>query len=414
MLPTIAEITLATQRLLAGFGVGEGSIKHIVFSLLILIGLTFFLIGTRISGWLLNMVLTHASKNNLQESKIIHSLGLYKVPHRIANLIPIALLGVIVPLFKADFPDLLPMVVALLDTVFLLFLLLLLGAFLRAMCHFLKSQEHYNDKPLESYAQIIMLVLYFITFAFLYVKFTDKSITGFFGTLGAISAVLLLIFKDTIMGIVASIQVSMNDMVRVGDWITMNSYGADGDVIEINLTTVKVLNFDNTVTTIPTYALISDSFQNWRSMYKSGKRQIQRAIIIKPSTIKYLSPEDMERFKEIQLITHYITERQADIDSSNQNNTINKELLVNGRNLTNFGVFRKYIDSYLRQNSAIDHDAILMVRTLQPTEFGYPIEIYAFSKDTRWVNYEYIQSAIFDHITAAAPYFELEVCEYGG
>lgn len=411
MLPSIAKITQLTNILLADFGLSDANIKHVVFSLLILLGVVFFLVGRVISNWLLGIFLAQASKRNLKERQLLSSLGQYKVAHHMANLIPVILLGLIIPLFRVDFPELLPKAIAVLDTIFLWFVLRLFGAILKGMCHFLKTLDTYHDKPLESYAQIIMLVLYFIALAFLYVKFTDKSITGFFGTLGAISAVLMLIFKDTILGIVASVQVAMNDMVRVGDWITMETCGADGDVIEINLTTVKVRNFDNTVTTIPTYTLISDSFQNWRAMYESGNRQIQRSIIIKPTTIKFLTPEDVERMKKIQLTAQYLQERQADIDTSNVNNNVNKELMLNGRNLTNFGLFRKYIATYMAHNSAINQENAPIIRALQPTEYGYPIEIYAYVKDTRWANYEYIQAAIFDHITAAATYFDLEVCD---
>ena len=411
MLPSIAKITQLTNILLADFGLSDANIKHVVFSLLILLGVVFFLVGRVISNWLLGIFLAQASKRNLKERQLLSSPGQYKVAHHMANLIPVILLGLIIPLFRVDFPELLPKAIAVLDTIFLWFVLRLFGAILKGMCHFLKTLDTYHDKPLESYAQIIMLVLYFIALAFLYVKFTDKSITGFFGTLGAISAVLMLIFKDTILGIVASVQVAMNDMVRVGDWITMKACGADGDVIEINLTTVKVRNFDNTVTTIPTYTLISDSFQNWRAMYESGNRQIQRSIIIKPTTIKFLTPEDVERMKKIQLTAQYLQERQADIDTSNVNNNVNKELMLNGRNLTNFGLFRKYIATYMAHNSAINQENAPIIRALQPTEYGYPIEIYAYVKDTRWANYEYIQAAIFDHITAAATYFDLEVCE---
>lgn len=362
----------------------------------------------------MRIFLAQASKKNLKERQLLNSLGQYKVAHHMANLIPVILLGLIIPLFRVDFPELLPKAIAVLDTIFLWFVLRLLGAILKGMCHFLKTLDTYHDKQLESYAQIIMLVLYFIALAFLYVKFTDKSITGFFGTLGAISAVLMLIFKDTILGIVASVQVAMNDMVRVGDWITMETCGADGDVIEINLTTVKVRNFDNTVTTIPTYTLISDSFQNWRAMYETGNRQIKRAIFLKPSTIKFLSPDDVEKMKKIQLTAQYLQERQADIDTSNVNNNVNKELMVNGRNLTNFGLFRKYITTYIEHHPAINQVNAPIIRALQPTEAGYPIEVYAYVKDTRWANYEHIQGDIFDHISAAASYFDLELCELTG
>ena len=240
---------------------------------------------------------------------------------------------------------------------------------------------------------------------------TDTDIWKFLTGLGAVSAVLLLIFRDTILGFVASIQVSINDMVRIGDWITFEKYGADGDVIEINLATVKVQNFDKTITTIPTYALISDSFKNWRGMQSSGGRRIKRSVIIKQTSIKFLTTDSIESLKKIALITNYLEDRQAKIDASNEGAKVDKSIAINGRNMTNLGVFRKYIETYLESHSAINDEMIMMTRQLEPTTQGIPLEIYAFSSDKRWQNYEYIMADIFDHILAAVPYFDLEVFE---
>jgi len=240
---------------------------------------------------------------------------------------------------------------------------------------------------------------------------TGIPFLNFITGLGAASAVIILVFKDTILGFVASIQVSINDMVRIGDWITFEKYGADGDVIEITLATVKVQNFDKTITTIPTYALISDSFKNWRGMTTSGGRRIKRALFIKQETVKYLTKDEVDSLKKIQLITSYLNSRQEDIDNHNTEKGADKEWLINGRNLTNLGVFRKYIDSYLNNHSAINKDMMIMARQLAPTPQGIPLEIYAFSSDKRWENYEYIMSDIFDHLIAALPYFDLEIFE---
>lgn len=240
---------------------------------------------------------------------------------------------------------------------------------------------------------------------------TETDIWKFLTGLGAASAVLLLIFRDTILGFVASIQVSINDMVRIGDWITFEKYGADGDVIEINLATVKVQNFDKTITTIPTYALISDSFKNWRGMQSSGGRRIKRAIILKQQRIRFLTETDIEQLKKISLIKAYLENRQAKIKASNEEKEVDKSQIINGRNLTNLGVFRKYIETYLESHSAINDEMTLMTRQLAPTPKGIPLEIYAFSGDKRWENYEYIMADIFDHILAAVPYFDLEVYE---
>ena len=200
-------------------------------------------------------------------------------------------------------------------------------------------------------------------------------------------------------------------MVRIGDWITFEKYGADGEVTEINLATVKVQNWDMTITTIPTYALISDSFKNWRGMQNSGGRRIKRAIIIDINSIKHINDDTIEKLKKIHLITDYLQNKQNEINTFNTEKNINKSLLLNGRNLTNIGVFRKYIETYIENHSAINKDMFLMTRQLEPTTQGLPIEIYAFSSDKRWQNYEYIMADIFDHILASVSYFDLEVFE---
>ncbi|RQP15744.1 MAG: mechanosensitive ion channel protein MscS, partial [Parapedobacter sp.] len=238
-----------------------------------------------------------------------------------------------------------------------------------------------------------------------------KSPWAFLGALGAASAILMLVFKDTILGFVASIQVSTNDMVRVGDWIEMPKYGADGDVIEINLNTVKVQNWDKTITTIPTYYLITDSFKNWRGMQDAGGRRIKRAINIKISSIRYLSREEIERLSKIQLLASYIMERQAEIDRYNAETKADRSMPVNGRNMTNVGLFRQYINRYVQNHPQIRKDMTMLVRQLQPTEHGLPIEVYIFTSDIRWAIYEDIMSDIFDHLLSAIKYFELEVFE---
>ena len=245
--------------------------------------------------------------------------------------------------------------------------------------------------------------------------FIVNTLTGYstvsVASMSAASAIILLLFKDTILGFVASIQVTVNDMVRIGDWITFSKYGADGYVIEINLATVRVQNFDKTYTTIPTYSLTSDSFQNWRGMQESGGRRIKRAIHIKQNSVKFLTDKDIEEFKNIELIKPYLEHREKDNAEYNAKNNIDKSILINGKNQTNLGVFRKYIDAYLNENPAVNKDMFLMVRHLTPTEKGIPVEVYCFSKDKEWINYEHIQADIFDHLIAATSYFDLEVFE---
>lgn len=280
-----------------------------------------------------------------------------------------------------------------------------------ALKDYLKHKPRFSDKPIDSYIQVIMIVLWIFGITSFVLIMFDTTMKTLLTTFGAISALIFLIFKDTILGFVASIQVSVNDMVRIGDWITMDKFGADGDVIEINLATVKVRNFDNTTTTIPTYSLISDSFKNWRGMLNSNGRRIKRHLLIKAHSVKFVTPEEVEKYKQIQHISSYISHRQADIDKYNKANNIDKSNIVNGRNLTNLGLFRKYINQYILSHPGINKEMLLMVRYLQPTENGIPLEIYCFSKDKEWVNYEHIMADIFDHTMASIPYFDLEVFE---
>ena len=282
---------------------------------------------------------------------------------------------------------------------------------LKAIRDYLKDQPKYSDKPIDSYIQVIMIVLWIVGVGVIISKIFDITTNTLFGTLGAISAIVILIFRDTILGFVASVQVSLNDMVRIGDWITFDKYGADGDVIEINLATVKVRNFDNTTTTIPTYSLISDSFRNWRGMLDSDGRRIKRHILVKAKSIRFLNDDDLQKMKRIQLISHYIDVRQEEINKYNKTYNVDKSLSINGRNMTNFGLFRKYITNYLEHYPGINKNMILLCRQLQPTPHGMPLEIYVFSKDQRFEQYEYIMADIFDHIIASIAYFDLEIYE---
>src|SRR5690606_11315496 len=251
----------------------------------------------------------------------------------------------------------------------------------------------------------------FVAGIIIFSMLTGQSPWAFLGALGAASAILLLVFKDTIMGFVASIQVSTNDMVRVGDWIEMPKYNADGDVIEINLNTVKVRNWDKTITTVPTHYLVTDSFKNWRGMHSAGGRRIKRSISVKISSIRYLEKEEIDRLKKIQLLASYIDERQAEIDQYNAASGADPTMPVNGRKMTNVGLYRQYINRYTEQHPLIHKGYTMVVRQLQPTEHGLPIELYMYTSDTKWAVYENAMADIFDHLLASIKYFGLEVFE---
>jgi miniconductance mechanosensitive channel len=334
-----------------------------------------------------------------------------KVPRNIAHIFPLFVALELIPIVFADFDYFENMVRNGLQAFTILLILWIVRSFLNTLKDYFKTLPRLKDKPIDSYIQVIMIFAWVLGILSAFAIITGIEFIQFITTIGAASAVIILVFKDTILGFVASIQVSINDMVRIGDWITFEKYGADGDVIEINLSTVKVQNFDKTITTIPTYALISDSFKNWRGMEDSEGRRMKRALKIKLDSISYLSKDKIDELKKISLITAYLETRQADIDTYNTNNNINKELLLNGRNLTNIGVFRKYIETYIENHSGTNKEMMIMVRQLEPGTQGIPLEIYAFSSDKRWKNYEYIMADIFDHVIAAVPYFDLEIFE---
>lgn len=347
------------------------------------------------------------SKTNLDDIMIVH-----KVPRNIAHIVPLFIAYEIIPNIFFEhivWQNTIKKFILVLGIVFSVWGLRSVFGSIKT---YFKSVERLKDKPIDSYIQVIMIFVWltgvFATFAVV----TGISFWEFMTGLGTVSAVVILVFKDTILGFVASIQVSVNDMVRIGDWITFQKYGADGDVTEINLATVKVRNFDHTITTIPTYALISDSFKNWRGMTESNGRRIKRALNIRMASIRLLNSNDLENLSKIKLIREYIANKSSDITSYNSDNKVDKSLLINGRNLTNIGVFRKYIESYVENHSAINKDLMVMARQLQPGDNGLPIEIYAFSSEKRWQNYEYIIADIFDHIIAASSTFDLEIYEH--
>ena len=397
------------NHLVDNLNLTEASAKYLNMVMLLVVLLLFVFIVDFIIRKLLVKTFNQfasASKTNFDDLLVAN-----KVPRNIAHIIPLLIALEFTPFVFGDFPSFDGIIEKSLQVFAIILTLWIVRSLLNTLKDYLKTLPRLKDKPIDSYIQVIMIFAWVAGFMSAIAIVTDIPFLKFVTGLGAISAVIILVFKDTIMGFVASIQVSINDMVRIGDWITFEKYGADGDVIEINLSTVKVQNFDKTITTIPTYALISDSFKNWRGMTSSEGRRIKRSLFIKQDGIKYLTDTDVEKLKNIQLITSYLEGRQADIKTYNETNTINKELLLNGRNLTNIGVFRKYIDSYLKHHSAINKDMMIMARQLAPTTQGIPLEIYAFSSDKRWENYEYIMSDIFDHSLAALPYFDLEIFE---
>ena len=274
---------------------------------------------------------------------------------------------------------------------------------------FLKPEMH--NKPLDSLAQIANIINLFIGILMTYSIVTGNSVNQLLTVLGAASAVLILVFKDTILGFVGSIQLSSHDMVKVGDWVSIENYDANGTVLEIGVTAVKIQNFDRTITSVPTSVLVSDSFINWKGMQESGGRRIKRSLFIKQSSIRFLREEELDRFKKIHPLDTHIEKITEDKDKSNSEKGVDQSLLINKKNTTNFGLFRKYAQDYIKSLPVINTDMIVMVRQLQPTDKGIPLEIYAFSKAKEWVQYEHVMADIFDHLIASVPFFELEIFE---
>ena len=334
-----------------------------------------------------------------------------KTAKYIAHLIPLLFVYKSVPIILNEFVYWETVFGKLVGVYIVLLVLWIIRTIFNAIRDYLKQDPKFSDKPIDSYIQVIMIVLWIFGTIIIVSEIFDIDTKNLLAILGAISAIIILIFRDTILGFVASVQVSLNDMVRIGDWITFDKFGADGDVTEINLATVKVRNFDNTTTTIPTYSMISDSFRNWRGMLDSDGRRIKRYVLIKASSIRFMKDQEIENLKRIQLLTSYIQHRQDEIAKYNSSHNVDKTIAINGRNMTNFGLFRKYITQYLHNHPGLNKDMILLCRQLQPTQNGIPLEIYAFSNDKKFENYEYIMSDIFDHIFASIKYFDLEICE---
>lgn len=287
-----------------------------------------------------------------------------------------------------------------------------INALLKAFDDIYNNFDFANERPIKGYIQVVLIVIYSIAVLISISVLFGIDMTAIFTGMGAVAAIILLIFKDTILGLVAGVQLTANNMVKIGDWISMPSHNADGTVLEITLNTVKVQNWDKTISTIPTYALVTNSFSNWRGMEESGGRRIKRNIGIDMQSVKFCDDKMISKFKKIGYLQEYIDRKSNELLEYNKENSIDNSVLVNGRRMTNLGVFRKYLEEYLRHHPNINNEMTFLVRHLQPTEKGIPMEIYVFSKDQAWAKYEAIQADIFDHILAVLPEFELSVFQF--
>lgn len=330
---------------------------------------------------------------------------------KLGHIIPAIVISTLAPIVFSDYPGWTSFVIKLTDAFVALTIIRLIVSIISASDVLLSSSEKFKDKPISSFTQLAKILVYCIGAVFFLSILMERNPIYLFSALGAVSAVILLIFKDTILGFIASIQLAINDMVRLGDWVSVPKYGADGNVIEINLTTVKVKNWDNTITTVPTYSFVSDSFKNWRGMEESGGRRIRRSFNIKMASVKFCTDEMLARYEKISLAANHIQVKKAEIQQDNDARSVDMTSEVNGRRQTNIGIYRAYLLQYIQQNENINQNMTCMVRQLSPTESGVPIEVYCFSKIKAWVSYEGVQADIFDHVFASINHFDLEIFE---
>ena len=329
-----------------------------------------------------------------------------RVLEKLTSLVPALMLNLLVPIVLSNHPMVGSLVDRLLDVVVVVLIVRAIYAGLDAVNEVADVKLISRRLPVKSFVQLFKLFLFFVAIIVSISVLADQSPVYFLSGLGVATGLVMLVFRDTILGFVAGIQLAANRMVSKGDWIQMDKYGADGAVEEVSLTTVKVRNWDLTITMIPAYALVSDAFRNWRGMSESGGRRIKRAVNIDINSIKFLTEDDKQRLNKVNYLKEYLPKVISEISESNAKIT-DFDMPVNGRRLTNVGTFRAYLVEYLRHHEKVHKDMTLMVRQLAPTTEGLPIELYIFTNDTRWAYYEGIQADIFDHVYAVLPEFGL-------
>jgi miniconductance mechanosensitive channel len=389
-------------KFLSNYGLNS-NVSGLISSALIIISISVIVLA--INFVTRNIILSFFKRIAKSTSSTFDDLLIKNRVPRLLSFIPsLFFLYLIIPTYTDN-------LIIIIEALTILLFIVTVKSILSTVKDYFKLSPSLKHIPIDSYIQVIMIFLWFIGIILILSVLTGREIGTFLASLGALSAIIILVFRDTILGFVSSIQITVNDTVRIGDWITMKGSDADGTVIEVNLSTVKVQNFDNTITTIPTYKLVSDSFVNWRGMEESKGRRIKRSLLIKPSSIGFLKNNEIDELKKVKLITEYLNTKIKEIDSYNQKNNADKSMLLNGRNLTNLGVFRVYIEQYLKAHPMTNDDLTMMCRQLEPTSQGIPIQIYAFSKDKEWTKYEALTSDIFDHLLSSVKYFNLECFE---
>ncbi len=396
-----------SMNLLEKWGVPDTWITYInmLFLLTILVVLVFLL--QYITKAILRGVFKRLERH--PQMKFFGRLHRRRFPHFLAMIIPFGLVKGSIPIIFEAFPAFITFANKLTDIYLIFYVIWLFLSVINAFGDTLKDKDGLNDKPIESYIQVVKIFFYFIGVIILFSILSGKNPMVFITGLGAASAILLLIFKDTILGFVASIQVSVNDIVKIGDWITMSKNNADGIVTQITLTTVKIRNFDNTIVTIPPYSLVSDSFQNWRGMSVSGGRRFTRNLYVNQADIRFFNDAELEEMKKISVLKKYIENHQKEVSEKKLKTDSDILLPVNAFRITNNDLFMQYALWVLKNHPKINQKMTLMVRTLQPEETGLPVQLYAFTNTTVLMEYEAIVAEIMNQLLAAVHYFKLRV-----
>lgn len=361
-----------------------------------------------LAAYLLSKVLRFLLKNVISrilektKTKFDDYLFEHNFFFNVTYLVLLFFIRAFLPAIFNDFPEYIKSLNTFVDILIVVLLIWTVRSLLKTINDYLKSLESFKDKPIDSYVQVFMIFAWLIGIILIFSILTGETPWQFLTALGAVSAIILLIFKDSILGFVASIQVAANDTVRIGDWISMPKFNADGDVIKISLNSILVKNWDKTVTSIPTYFLIQESFTNWRGMQETGGRRIKRSLLIQSSSVRFLTIEEIQELAKLDLLKNHFKEFLAHMEDSKVEGNVR---------YTNLGVFRNYITYYLKQNPNIHQGLSLMCRQLEPTAQGIPLQVYAFSNDVRWVHYENIAGDIFEHLLAVMPQFYLRIYE---
>ncbi len=397
-------------EILNGYGLAHNEATTISeFSMFILLLIVAYF-AYRITWFLMRkFIIPIIQKSKTQFDDILLKYYFFR---KISFLIPAFIIFYYTGSVLPDMPKLIVFVQSLTDILFVFISILILDSILSTINDYYERFDIAKDHPIKSVIQIIKIVIYFIGVLVFIGILINRDLSSLLISLGTLSAVLMLIFKDPILGFVGGLQLVFNKMIKIGDWITVPKFGADGTVLEISLTTVKIQNFDKTIVTVPTYSLITDSFQNWRGMEESGGRRIKRSIYIDMDSIKFVNETMLEKFRKIKVLLPYLEQKQKEIDDYNKKMNIDPKVEVNGRRQTNLGIFRAYLKIYLHNRHDIHDDMTFLIRQLEPTEKGLPIQIYVFTKTVAWVEYEDIQADIFDHILSVLPEFGLRVYQF--